>query len=144
MNIEYQQGKFSIDTDRERLNIDFVHNYLCNHSYWAQGRSREVVEKSIQHSLCFGLFDGEQQIGFARIVTDYSTFAWLCDVFIAEPHRGQGLGKWLVKSVISHPEMIPLKNILLATRDAHELYRKYGDFETLRAVNKWMVRHSET
>ena len=87
--------------------------------------------------------DGEQQIGFARIVTDYSTFAWLCDVFIAESHRGQGLGKWLVKSVTSHPEVKSLKYILLATSDAHELYRKYGDFKALQAIDKWMVRYLE-
>jgi GNAT superfamily N-acetyltransferase len=144
MNIENQNGKFSILTDRGRLNIDFIHDYLCNQSYWAQGRSREVVEKSIQNSLCFGVFDGEWQVGFARIVTDYITFAWLCDVFIAESHRGQGLGKWLIKSVVSHPEMAAVKFILLATSDAHELYRKYGDFEALRAINKWMIRYSGT
>jgi GNAT superfamily N-acetyltransferase len=142
-NVEYHQGRFSILTDRKLLNINFIHDYLCNQSYWAQGRSREVVEKSIQNSLCFGLFEGKKQVGFARIVSDYVTFAWLCDVFIAESYRGQGLGKWLVKSVISHPEIEAVKHVLLATSDAHELYRKYGDFKALRAIDKWMVRYIE-
>ena len=144
MNIEYQHGKFSIRTDRERLDIDFIYDYLCNQSYWAKGRSLEVVEKSIQNSFCFGVFDGEQQVGFARIVTDYITFAWLCDVFIVESHQGQGLGKWLINTVVSHPEMKAVKLILLATSDAHGLYRNYGGFEAPRVFEKWMVRYYES
>ena len=141
MNTEYQHGEFSIRTDREKLNIDFIQDYLCHQSYWAQGRSHEDVEKSIQNSLCFGLFEGERQIGFARVVTDYITFAWLCDVFIAESYQGQGLGKWLIESVVSHPDMEAVKYIMLATSDAHELYRKYGGFKAPRATDKWMVRY---
>ena len=143
MNIEYHNGKFSIQTDREKLNLDFIHGYLCNQSYWAQGRSRRVVEKSIRNSLCFGVFDGEQQIGFARLVTDYSTFAWLCDVFIAQSYQGQGLGKWLIESVVSHPDLEAVKYIILATSDAHELYRNYGGFEAPRNLDKWMVRYKD-
>jgi len=143
MSIQYQRERFSISTDQEKLNIEFVHDYLCNQSYWAQGRSRQVVEKSTQNSLCFGVFDGEIQIGFARMVTDSITFAWLCDVFIAESYQGQGLGKWLVESIVSHPEIIEVKYILLATSDAHELYRKYGDFEAPRAIDKWMVCYND-
>jgi len=138
-----QPGRFSICTDRGKLNIDFMHDYLCNQSYWAQGRPRAVVEKSIQNSLCFGVFDGEQQIGFAHMVTDSITFAWLCDVFISESHQGQGLGKWLIESVVSHLEMIEVKYSVLATSDAHELYRKSGDFEAPRAIDKWMVRYND-
>lgn len=144
MSIEFQNGKFLISTEREKLDIDFIHGYLCNQSYWAQGRSRVNVEKSIQNSLCFGVFDSERQIGFARLVTDRATFAWLCDVFIAESHQGQGMGKWLIESVVSHPDLKEVKYILLATSDAHELYRKYGCFEDLGAVDKWMVRYRET
>ena len=143
MNTKYRHGKFLIRTNREKMNIDFIHDYLCYQSYWANGCSLEVVEKSIRNSLCFGLFDGERQIGFARVVTDYTTFAWLCDVFIAESYQDQGLGKWLIESVVSHPEMIAVKYILLATSDAHELYRKYGDFEAPRAIDKWMVRYND-
>ena len=143
MDIEYKRGSFSIVTDWEKLNIDFIHDYLCHQSYWAQGRTRQVVEKSIRNSLCFGLFEGEQQIGFARLVTDYSTFAWLCDVFVADSHQGHGLGKWLIDSVVSHPEMEAVKYIMLATRDAHELYRKYGGFVDLPKPEKWMIRYKE-
>lgn len=125
------------------MDIDFIHEYLCNHSYWARGRSRSVVEKSIQNSLCFGVFDGEQQVGFARVVTDLVTFAWLCDVFIAETHRDLGLGKRLIESVVSHPDMEALKLILLATSDAHSLYNAYGQFEKLRSIDKWMARYKD-
>ena len=143
MNIEYHNGKFSIQTDREKLNLDFIHGYLCNQSYWAQGRSYAVVKKSIQNSLCFGLFEGERQIGFARVVTDLATFAWLCDVFVAASYRGCGLGKWLVECVVAHPDLQIVKYILLATQDAHELYRWYGNFESPRAFDKWMVRYRD-
>ena len=143
MSTEYQRGRFSIHTDREKMDIDFVQDYLSCQSYWALGRSRQVVEKSIQNSLCFGVFDDEQQVGFARLVTDYSTFAWLCDVFIAPSHQGYGLGKWLIESITSHPDIEGVKYIMLATRDAHELYRKYGGFEAPRHLGKWMIRYAE-
>ena len=141
MNIEYHRGKFAIQTERDKMDIDFIHDYLSRQSYWAQGRPRQVVDKSIHNSLCFGVFDGEQQVGFARLVTDYCTFAWLCDVFIAQSHQGQGLGKWLIESVVSHPDLEAVKYTMLATRDAHELYRKYGGFEAPRVFDKWMVRY---
>ena len=97
-------------------------------SYWAQGRSFEAVQKSVEHSLCFGVYAGRQQVGFARVVTDYATFAWLCDVFILESHRGKGLGKRLIECVVAHPELQSVR-FMLATRDAHELYRRYGGLE---------------
>ena len=138
--IKYQRNNFAISADSEKLDLDFIHNYLCNQSYWAQGRKRDVVEKSIQNSLCFGVYEGEKQVGFARLVTDYVTFAWLCDVFIADSHQGQGLGKWLIECVVDHPKVQGVKCILLATSDAHDLYRKYGGFESLRVPEKWMAR----
>lgn len=141
MSVLFHNKEYSIQTDRGKMDIDFIHDYLCNRSYWAQGRSRELVEKSIQNSLCFGVFAGERQVGFARIVTDLVTFAWLCDVFIAESHRGLGLGKKLIESVVSHPDIAALKLHLLATSDAHELYRKYGGFEGIRSSDKWMARY---
>ena len=122
------------------LNIDFVFDYLGNQSYWARGRSRLVVEKSIQNSLCFGVFDAEKQVGFARLVTDIITFAWLSDVFIDEAYQDQGLGKWLIKTIVSHPDMKAMNFILLATSNAHQLYQKYGGFEPLNNPEKWMVR----
>jgi GNAT superfamily N-acetyltransferase len=140
MKLNAYQGKYSINTDREKLDIDFIHDYLCNQSYWARGRLRDDVEKSIKNSLCFGIYIHDQQIGFARIVTDYITFAWLCDVFIDSIYQKQGLGKWLIRSITSHPDMKRVKLIMLATSDAHELYRKYGGFKTPDAIEKWMVR----
>jgi GNAT superfamily N-acetyltransferase len=138
--MQWQRENFIISTDSALLDIGFIHEYLTNQSYWAQGRPWETVEKSVQNSLCFGVFDGVRQVGFARVVTDYCTFAWLCDVFITEAYKGHGLGKWLVECVVAHPELQSAKNILLATRDAHELYRRYGGFDHLSMPEKWMRR----
>lgn len=129
-----------ISTDRSRLDIAYIHRYLSEECYWAIGRSREVVEKSIANSRNFGVYDGDRQIGFARVVTDYATFAWLCDVFIDGAYRGQGLGKQLVETVVAHPDLQGMRNFLLATRDAHALYRHYGGFEALAAPDRWMAR----
>jgi len=129
-----------ISTDRSRLDVGYIHRYLSEQSYWAQGRSRAVVEKSIANSLCFGVYAGEQQVGFARVVTDYATFAWLCDVFIDATYQGQGLGKRLIEAVVAHPELQGLRNFILATRDAHELYRRYGGFDALASPANWMAR----
>ena len=141
--MQWQRQNFIISTDKTRLDLGFIHGYLCNQSYWAQGRSLEIVERSIKNSLCFGLFEGDQEIGFARVVSDLATFAWLCDVFVARSHRGQGLGKWLVECVVDHPDLQKVKYVMLATRDAHELYRQYGNFERPRALDKWMVRYRD-
>lgn len=141
-----ERDRYVVSTDKHRLDIDFVHAFLSQNAYWALGRSRAMVEKSIEHSLCFGLYEAssdgesERQVGFARVVTDYTTFAWLCDVFVDDAVQGHGLGKRLVQAVVSHPELQSLKRILLATRDAHELYRRYGGFETLSTPERWMAR----
>lgn len=137
--VEYRRDSFSISTDKSKLDVGLVYEFLES-SYWAQGRPLDVVQTSIEHSLCFGVYDGDQQVGFARIVTDYTTFAWLCDVFILESHRGHGLGKWLIECVVTHPGLQGLKLFLLATRDAHELYRKYGGFENVHNPEKLMAR----
>jgi GNAT superfamily N-acetyltransferase len=137
---EYYRDNVSINTDKSRLDVSLVHEFLSKHSYWAQGRSLDMVQKSIEHSLCFGVYDGDQQVGFARVVTDYATFGWLCDVFILESHRGRGLGKWMIECVVAYPDLQGFKNLLLATRDAHELYRQYGGFEGLEKPEKWMAR----
>lgn len=137
--MEYQYENYTISTDKNCLDIAMIHRWLSESSYWAQGRSLETVQISIQNSLCFGVYDSKQQVGLARVVTDYATFAWLCDVFIIESHRGHSLGKWLIKTVVAHPDLQEVRRFLLATRDAHELYRRYGGFENLKKPEHWMV-----
>jgi len=122
--MEWTRGEFTISTDPELLDVDVIHDYLSR-SYWAAERTREVIQRSIQNSLNFGVYHKNRQIGFARAVTDYATFYWLADVFILEKYRGQGLGKFLVETVTGHPELFGLTG-LLATRDAQGLYIKYG------------------
>ncbi len=138
--VEYHRNTYVISTDKTKLNIPLIHSFLDQLSYWAQGRSVAVVEKSMKHSLCFGVYADAEQVGFARLVTDYATFAWLCDVFIVDAHRGNGLSKWLVECVTAHPELENIRRFVLATRDAHELYRRYGAFQTLPNPDWWMVR----
>jgi GNAT superfamily N-acetyltransferase len=115
----------TIASDPARLDVDAIHAFLTR-SYWAKGVSRERVAKSIEGSLCFGAFDGERQIGFARVITDRVTFAYLCDVYVLEEHRGLGLGKRLVEAVRAHPDLLALRRFLLKTRDAHGLYEQFG------------------
>lgn len=118
------RGQFTISTDKKRLELRVITDYLIR-SYWAQGRSKEVVEKSLQHSECFGLYDKDTQVGFARVITDYATFAYLADVFVLESYQGRGLGKWLVKTVLSQPEFSTCR-WELGTKDAHALYAQFG------------------
>ena len=134
--IETHRNQFTISTDPSQLDIDAVADMLSR-AYWAQGRTRVVVARSLQHSLTFGLYDGSRQIGLARIVSDYTTFAWLCDVFIHEDYRGRGLGKWLMQIIHSHPDLQGLRRWLLATRDAHGLYAQYG-WKPLADPGRWM------
>ncbi len=139
--IEVHRNNFTISTDPARLDLDATADMLSR-SYWASGRKRETIAKSIQNSLVFGLYDGARQIGLARIVSDYATIAWLCDVFIHEDYRGQGLGKWLMETVVSHPDLQNLRRILLATRDAHGLYAQYG-WKPLSSPERWMEKLNE-
>jgi GNAT superfamily N-acetyltransferase len=127
---------FTISAEPSRLDLDAICAFL-RRSYWAQDRTRETMQRALEHSLCFGLYEGERQVGFARVVTDYATFAWLADVFIDEEYRGRGLGKWLVETVLNHPELHGVPRWLLATRDAHELYRRFG-FAALAAPERRM------
>jgi GNAT superfamily N-acetyltransferase len=136
--MEWQrEDGYLISTDKQRLDIDYIHRWLSEQSYWAQGRSRAAVETSIANSLCFGLYQGDRQVGFARIVTDYANFGWLCDLFVDNELRGQGLGKWLVQTVLNHPDVAQIRGLMLATRDAHELYRRYG-FEIVGSPERFM------
>ena len=130
-----------ISTDRARLDRDLIHRYLSEESYWARGRSREEIERAIEHSIPFGVYDPDRQVGFARAVTDRATFAWLADVFVLPSHRGQGIGKRLVETVLEHPELRPMRRWMLATADAHGLYRRFG-FEELRGPERFMAIES--
>jgi GNAT superfamily N-acetyltransferase len=127
---------YVISTNPERIQPDAVCEDLSG-TYWAAGRPREVVKRSLRESLCFGLYHGDRQVGLARVVTDRATFAWLCDVYVNEDHRGRGLGKRLLEAVVAHPDLAGLHRILLATRDAHGLYERYG-FKGLAAPGHWM------
>jgi len=138
--IEFERSPYIVSTDRIKLDLPLIFDFLANRSYWGKGRSFQTVERSVQNSLCFGLYENGRQIGFARVVTDQVTFAWLCDVFILESHRSRGLGKWLVECVVEHPALKTIRRIMLATKDAHELYRKYGGFSDLEEAECWMQR----
>ena len=135
----WRRGEFEISTDPARLDYDMLHDFISRESYWARGRSLAVTERAVANSLPFGLYCDGRQIGFARVVTDYATFAWLADVFVLAELRGQGLAKWLVEVVIAHPELQHMRRWLLATRDAHELYRRFG-FTELAQPDRWMER----
>jgi GNAT superfamily N-acetyltransferase len=136
--VRWQRGEFEIDTDPSRIDVGVVHEYL-ERSYWAAGIARETVERSLSHSLCFGLYAGAEQIGFARVVSDRTTFAWIGDVFVLEPWRGRGLGVWLMQTITAHPELQSLRRWMLATRDAHGLYEKVG-FTRLDDPASYMLR----
>lgn len=125
-----------ISTDPEALDIDVISRFLSE-SYWAAKRPHACIEASLQNSLVFGVYDGDLQIGMARVVSDFATFAWLCDVFVDERYRGQGISKWLLETVLAHPDLQGLKRFLLVTRDAHSLYARYG-FTPLANSQNWM------
>lgn len=121
--------QYEISTDKARLDIDRIHRFLNQESYWAKNIPRPVVERSVEHSLCFGAFAGGEQVGFARVVTDRATYAYVCDVFVVAEHRGRGVGKLLMKAMREHPDLQGLRRWQLATRDAHDLYRQFGFVE---------------
>jgi GNAT superfamily N-acetyltransferase len=123
--MEWKRGDFTISTDRNRLNREAIHAFL-KESYWARGIPREILDRAIDNALCFGIYDRERQVGFARVVTDSATFAYLADVFVLESHRGRGLSKWLMEVIRGHPQLQGLRRWSLATRDAHGLYERFG------------------
>lgn len=128
---------YEISSDARRLNLDVIHTFLAEQSYWSKGIPRSTVQRAIENSICFGVYHGAEQVGFARIVTDRSTFALLADVFILEAHRGKGLSKWLMGRVVAHDDLQGLRRFLLATSDAHGLYRQFG-FEALGNPSRFM------
>lgn len=134
----YTRGNYTISTDPARLDVDAIYAYLSR-SYWAAGRPREIIELSLRHSLNFGLYHGEDQVGLARIVTDYAIFAYLCDVYVLEEHRKQGLGKWLIETMLKDPALAHVDRFMLATRDAHGLYAQFG-FAPLTKPENFMMR----
>jgi GNAT superfamily N-acetyltransferase len=128
-----------VDSDPARLDMDVIHGFLTN-TYWSPGISRERVERAVRNSLCFGVYEGDRQVGFARVVTDQATFAYLADVFIVETHRGQGLAKALMSAIVADARLQGLRRWMLATRDAHALYERYG-FTPLAKPQRFMELH---
>jgi N-acetylglutamate synthase-like GNAT family acetyltransferase len=125
VEFERSREEFRITTDRAAIDVDAVHAYLTR-SYWSPGVPRAIVEKAIARSLCFALLHGTAQIGFARVITDAATFAYLCDVYVLEDYQSRGLGKWLIGEMLSHPELQGLRRFMLATKDAHGLYEHFS------------------
>ena len=135
MNIT--KNGFLLSTDKDKLDIDVIHQFLSN-SYWAANIPHDVVKKSLEHSLCFGIYKDKQLAGFARTITDYATFAYLADVFILDEFRGNGLSKWLVDCIRQHPDLQGLRRWMLATKDAHKLYSQYAGFVPIASPEMWM------
>jgi ribosomal protein S18 acetylase RimI-like enzyme len=136
--VEEHRGEYSVSTDASRMNLSVIHGYLTK-AYWSEGVPRHTIERAMRNSLCFGVFKGDRQIGFARVVTDYATYAYICDVFVLEAHRGRGLATWLLECISSHPDLQGLRRWGLTTRDAHPLYEKAG-FERTRIPERYMDR----
>lgn len=134
------KGDFTISTDKSKLDLTVIHDYLANESYWSKNIPKERIRKSIANALCFGIYYKGNQIGYAKVVSDFSTMAYLGDVFVLEDYRGQGLSKWLMETIMSHPELTGLRRWILLTSDAHELYKKFG-WQPIASPEKWMEIH---
>ncbi len=139
---KWQRGEYTISADDERLDIRLIHDFIANQSYWAPGRKMDTVQRALENSLNFGVYTNNQQIGFARVVTDYCTFAWLADVFIVSEYRGRGLSKWLMEVIMASPALGGMRRWVLAKRDAHGLYRQFG-FTEMHQPERWMERFDE-
>ena len=129
--------EFEISTDKSRIDIDMIHRFLSEESYWANKRTLEQTKTAIENSICFGVYQGNEQVGFARVVTDKATFAYVGDVFVVQQFRGSGIGKMLMEAMLAHPELQRLRRWVLATKDAHGLYEQFG-FSELRFPERWM------
>lgn len=139
--MEWMQNGYTITTDKRKINLTYTHAFLSGQSYWAQQIPLDVVRRAVEGSLCFVVLHEGQQVGLARVITDEATFAYLCDVFIDGAHRGHGLSKWLMQVIMDYPTLQGLRRFLLATRDAHDLYRQYG-FTPLTFPERWMQVHN--
>ncbi len=133
----WQRDKFEISTDKARLQINVIQQFLADESYWASTRTLEQTQIAIENSVCFGIYDAEKQIGFARVVSDFATFAYIGDVFVLSEYRGHGLSKWLMEAMLEHPDLQGLRRWVLATKDAHGLYSQFG-FHGLKFPERWM------
>lgn len=136
------KDQFSISTDKSKLDVDSVHEFLSTKAYWCLNIPKEKVRTAIENSLCFGVYEAEKQIGFARVITDFSTIAYLGDVYILEEYRGKGLSKWLMEIIMNHEDLQGLRRWILLTGDAHELYRQYG-WTNIADPTKWMELHDK-
>ena len=139
---ERYDGDILVSTDPARLDLAAIHEFLSGSSYWAKGIPREVMERSIRHSICFGAYDRGRQVGFARVISDRATFAYVADVFVLDSHRGRGIGGLIMAGITSHPELQDLRLWTLFTRDAHGLYRQHG-FRDARYPDRLMERRAE-
>lgn len=141
MNLK--RGEYILSTDRNKLDHIVIHHYLSTEAYWSPGITMETVIRASEHSLCFGVYHGDHQVGYARVISDFTTMAYLADVFILPDHRGHGLGKWLVESIKLHPDLQGLRRWILVTRDAHGLYEQYG-WQRLAQPELYMEMHRST
>lgn len=141
-DITIHKDDLSISTDKTKLDIDSIHDFLSTKAYWCLNIPRETLERAIQNSLCFGVYQHEKQVGFARVISDYATIAYLGDVYITEDYRGQGLSKWLIETIMNHPDLQGLRRWILLTGDAHGLYRNFG-WTDIADPTKWMEFHNK-
>jgi GNAT superfamily N-acetyltransferase len=138
MILERNVGEYVISTDKNKLDLDVIHGYLVD-CYWAKGIPKDIVARSIEHSLCFGIFLGKEQVGFSRVITDYATFMYIGDVFVLEPHRGKGLSIAMMDIIVTHPNLQGIRTWTLLTKDAHGLYQKF-DFDNHAEPKRFMIR----
>lgn len=136
---QWQKDGYTCSTDKSKLDIDIIHDFLIKDAYWAKGRTKEQVKRSINHSLSFGIYKAQRQVAFARVVSDFTIYAYILDVFVLEDERGFGLGKFLMESMLSHAELLGVKRWMLGTEDAHGLYQQYG-FSPLKKVDNHLER----
>ncbi len=137
--MQWKKNDYLISTDKSKIDVNAVHHFLSR-SYWAEGIPIETVKRSITNSLCFGVYHNEETVGFARVISDFATFAYLADVFILPQERGKGLSKWLMQVIIDHPQLQGLRRFTLATKDAHRLYAQFG-FTLFDKPERWMQKH---
>lgn len=139
MIFQEQKNSFTISTDESRIDVSAVHDYLCHHSYWAAGIPFETVKRAIENSLCFAIYEdaSNELIGFARVITDKASIAYIGDVYVLEAHRSKGLSKWLMECIMKHPELQSLRRWILLTKDAHGLYKQFG-FKEIEEVQTYM------